>query len=72
MVSGYLCVSCAQSTTIGPLAQAPRVAPSYGKLVCCAYDCNVHGNLHFTLDHGIDHHVLALGDLDDFLNQACS
>ena len=68
-----MCALRAQNTPTGLLALAPPMAPSCivlaERLRCCGCD---YSYLHLGLNHGIHELVLALGDLDDFLNQACA
>jgi hypothetical protein len=69
MASGSRCVFLSGNTAIALLAQAPRAAPSCKHISLRALIIVVL-DLHFALDHGLYNLVLALGDLDNLLNEA--
>jgi hypothetical protein len=69
MASGLRCVFLSGNTAIALLAQPPRAAPSCTHISLRALIIVVL-NLHFAHDHGLYNLVLALGDLDDLLDEA--
>jgi hypothetical protein len=69
MASGLRCVFLSGNTAIALLAQPPRAAPSCTHISLRALIIVVL-DLHFAHDHGLYNLVLALGDLDDLLDEA--